>query len=336
MRHDPGYKLLFAHARMVEDLLRGFVPEDWVGGLDFTTLERVNTSTVSDDLRERHNDIIWRVRWCAPDAPGDPRWLYVYLMLEFQSRVDPWMAVRVLTYVGLLYQDLIRQGMVQTGSRLPPVVPILLYNGDTPWDAAADLDLLLEPVPGLERYRPRMHYLLLDERRYDEAALNGVQGLAQALFRLERSQNPEAMVEVLAALVAWLDAPGNGELRRAFAEFLRQVLLPARLPGVELPVMTELSEVKAMLSERVKEWTEQWKQQGLQQGLQQGRQEEREASRQREADLILRQIQRRVGVIPAMLANRVRELPLERIESLGDALLDFDNPQDLETWLSHH
>ena len=46
MRHDPGYKLLFAHARMVEDLLRGFVPEAWVSGLDFATLERVNTSTV--------------------------------------------------------------------------------------------------------------------------------------------------------------------------------------------------------------------------------------------------------------------------------------------------
>jgi predicted transposase YdaD len=108
--------------------------------------------------------------------------------------------------------------------------------------------------------------------------------------------------------------------------------LPARLPGVELPVMTELSEVKAMLSERVKEWTEQWKQQGLQEG----RQEEREASRQREAGLILRQIQRRIGVIPTALASRVRELPLERIESLGEALLDFSTPQDLETWLSRH
>jgi hypothetical protein len=31
---------------MVEDLLRGFVPEAWVSGLDFATLERVNTSTV--------------------------------------------------------------------------------------------------------------------------------------------------------------------------------------------------------------------------------------------------------------------------------------------------
>ena len=35
-----------------------------------------------------------------------------YLLIEFQSTVDAWMAVRVMTYVGLLYQDLIRQKQV--------------------------------------------------------------------------------------------------------------------------------------------------------------------------------------------------------------------------------
>ncbi len=44
--------------------------------------------------------MIWRLRW------GE-RWLYVYLLLEFQSSVDRFMAVRLLTYVGLLYQDLV-------------------------------------------------------------------------------------------------------------------------------------------------------------------------------------------------------------------------------------
>ena len=30
MDYDHSYKLLFSHAEMVEDLLRGFVREDWV------------------------------------------------------------------------------------------------------------------------------------------------------------------------------------------------------------------------------------------------------------------------------------------------------------------
>ena len=43
--HDHSYKLLFSHPRMVEDLLRGFVHEEWVERIDFSTLERVNGSS---------------------------------------------------------------------------------------------------------------------------------------------------------------------------------------------------------------------------------------------------------------------------------------------------
>lgn len=34
--HDTGYKWLFSHPRVVEDLMRGFVGEDWVAERDFT------------------------------------------------------------------------------------------------------------------------------------------------------------------------------------------------------------------------------------------------------------------------------------------------------------
>jgi hypothetical protein len=51
--HDNACKQIFSHAKMVEDLLRGFVNEDWVGALDYTTLEKVNGSYVAEDLKDR-------------------------------------------------------------------------------------------------------------------------------------------------------------------------------------------------------------------------------------------------------------------------------------------
>ncbi len=41
MDYDHSYKALFSHAEMVADLLRGFVREEWVNELDFSTLEKV-------------------------------------------------------------------------------------------------------------------------------------------------------------------------------------------------------------------------------------------------------------------------------------------------------
>lgn len=119
--HDHSYKLLFSHPQMLRDLLEGFVRRDWLGQLDYDSLEKVSGSYITDDLRARADDVIWRVRW------GE-RCVYLYLLLEFQSREDPHMAVRILTYVGLLYQDLIHTKQLDRG-RLPPVLPIVLYNG---------------------------------------------------------------------------------------------------------------------------------------------------------------------------------------------------------------
>ena len=55
------------------------------------------------------------------------------------------MAVRILTYVGLLYQDLIHTKQLDSQGRLPPVLPIVLYNGGSRWDATQDLAALVEP-----------------------------------------------------------------------------------------------------------------------------------------------------------------------------------------------
>lgn len=60
--HDTGYKLLFSHPEMVRDLLLGYVPGDWVADADFSTLEHVNGSYVSESERQRHDDMVWRVK----------------------------------------------------------------------------------------------------------------------------------------------------------------------------------------------------------------------------------------------------------------------------------
>ena len=80
MPYGPARKLLSAHPRMAEDLLRGFVARRWSHALGFRTLELRPAASVGDDLRRREGDLLWRVRLGGT-------WLYV--RLEFQSTVDP-------------------------------------------------------------------------------------------------------------------------------------------------------------------------------------------------------------------------------------------------------
>jgi predicted transposase YdaD len=49
--------------------------------------------------------------------------------------------------------------------------------------------------------------------------------------------------------------------------------------------------------------------------------------------LVLRQLQRRVGDLPAQIKEQIQTLSLEQLEALGEALLDFTVIADLLDWL---
>ena len=68
-----------------------------------------------------------------------------------------------------------------------------------------------------------------------------------------------------------------------------------------------------------------------------GHEEGREEGRQSEAaQLISRQLQRRIGGLTEAQQEQIKALPVEPLEDLGEALLDFTAAEDLDAWLSAH
>ncbi len=55
-----------------------------------------------------------------------------------------------------------------------------------------------------------------------------------------------------------------------------------------------------------------------------------------EAKVTLRQLSRRCGPLTDATTARIQALPLEQLEALADALLDFQGPADLADWLAQH
>ena len=67
--------------------------------------------------------------------------------------------------------------------------------------------------------------------------------------------------------------------------------------------------------------------------LDRGRQE---GEAQGEAKVALRLLNRRCGPLSEATIARIQALPLEQLEALADALLDFSGSEDLTTWLEEH
>lgn len=72
------------------------------------------------------------------------------------------------------------------------------------------------------------------------------------------------------------------------------------------------------------EWEEKTKQKGLEQGL------------EHERSLVIRQLTRKIGPLAPTFIASIRVLSFSQIESLGEALLDFEQPADLQDWLEKH
>ena len=56
--------------------------------------------------------------------------------------------------------------------------------------------------------------------------------------------------------------------------------------------------------------------------------------REGETHLVIRQLKRRFGEISENLTEQLRQLSVEELENLGEALLDFQKKEDLVKWLN--
>ncbi|MEB3289214.1 MAG: Rpn family recombination-promoting nuclease/putative transposase [Leptolyngbya sp.] len=104
----------------------------------------------------------------------------------------------------------------------------------------------------------------------------------------------------------------------------------------EIAAMLGLSDLKETRfyqetrEEALRDGREEGLREGLRAGLRAGRKAEAES-------LIIRQLTRKLGShLPEALQEQVKQLPLETLESLGEALFDLATLADLETWLAQN
>ena len=81
------------------------------------------------------------------------------------------------------------------------------------------------------------------------------------------------------------------------------------------------------------EWIEEGRLEGRLEGEAQGEARGRALG---EANVTLRQLNRRCAPLAKATTEHIQALPLATLEALAEALLDFSGPADLAAWLEEH
>ncbi len=283
--HDLFARSTFGHPERAAAELRAVLPAHVVSEVDWSSLRRESGSVVDPELRETESDLLFTARL----REGRP--LLLYVLLEHQSSVDRWMALRMLRYVVRQVEHWREKHPEHT--RLPVIIPLVMYHGlDGAWSAPRCVeDLFYLPGEGGQRERwralvPRFEYLLDDLTAERAEALMARPGpplarLAWLVLRYGRTGELAHRLPEWTALFAQVHAtPDGAEHLTVVIRYLIWVGNKASRQVTEqvLHSVMDARQAEALMRSYGEQLIERGHRRGLEQGLKQGRLQERAES----------------------------------------------------------
>jgi predicted transposase YdaD len=312
--HDALFKAAFSDLELARDALAYILGPTLAALLDLSNLALVPGSFVDEALRGRHADLVFSTSLAR-------RPVLVYVLYEHQSTDDPWMALRVLTYMTRIWES-VRKTQPEL-TLLPAIVPVVLHHGERPWRSPQDFAALVDAPPepagaALQRHVPHFAFVLHDLAVADGAVAQAPAGVRLVLQALQHTR----LLADLAQLFRNL-APTLRQLRREpGAEGVVRLVFRyiGKVRGLDDREIIDViaTEVGPEEAQQMQTLAEMWEHQGLEKGRREG-----------ERALLLRQLRRRFGELPAAVLARIEEADEAALERWGEALLDAHTLDEL-------
>jgi hypothetical protein len=215
--HDKLFKAVFSEPANAAAHFRRYLAPAVVGLLDLDAATLQNVSFVDDELRSKEADLLYEVPWTRAANSAEPERpaALLYLLFEHQSTVDPLMPRRLLSYMDRIWDRFVHDHPGST--RLPAILPLVLYHGAREWTAATRFGQLIDVPdaarPLVEPYLPMFEMILQDLPRMPDELLTGTtfDAVARILFKHGRSEH---LTDVLLRLSEVLEVLATAGLHR--------------------------------------------------------------------------------------------------------------------------
>jgi len=305
--HQPNDKLFrstFSELENATAFFQNYLATDLVASLDWCTLRQQPGTFIDAELAGSESDLLFSVASQSGKA-------FIYILFEHQSREDPWMALRLLSYMVKIWE---RQRVNVVASKqkpfLSPIIPVVLAQSSEPWRTEPRFAVLFGQVaPSV--YTPDFAYELIQlvSLGYEE-----MRGSAEGVLSM-RALRADALGELLHAMVfdeILLLSASESAVERLFRYIgSRDIHRNAFRATLNKLRNTDLKEKAMTLAEQ---WREEGREEGLEKGLEKGRQEGCAAEAQRS---VIDVLDVRFGRVPEGLVEKVQhEQNLAKLRNL--------------------
>jgi predicted transposase/invertase (TIGR01784 family) len=212
--HDEGYKAILSNVANFLHLLKKYFVASWTADVSAADITRVEKSYITKEYRRVDSDLIYKLRKGDTDV-------YFYVLLELQSKVDYTMPFRLLRYMVELQNDIFKNTPKKVRQRkdfrLPAIVPIVLYDGNSPWTAVRSFKEYTKNSDIFGNNIIDFEYPVLDLNRMADSEILPVGKLLDAVFslakmRFEKKLSPKRVTAWLAEQAPYLSKDDISEL----------------------------------------------------------------------------------------------------------------------------
>ena len=276
--HDKLVKSTFSDPDNARAFLECHLPRKLARRIDWNSLTLVSGSFIDPEFAATSSDLLFTVK-----IDGQPAFLYI--LFEHQNQEDPFIGLRLLTYMVRIWNDYLRANPGAT--KLLPILPLVLAQDNKPWKSStrfADLIDIPEGAGEMKKHIPDFEFQLVELFRMPfEKILGTPMGILT--LRALKAEKLQALLDDTVwdeSLLIQLSSTSFEMLMRYILDrdldkpAFRRRLKTLRNPKLSKNAMSLAEQFRQEGREETRSLAEQFRQEGIRKGRQQGRQEGRQ------------------------------------------------------------
>lgn len=248
--------------------------------MNLDTLEICKDSYVSKALRTYYSDILYKVELAGSKG-------YVYLLFEHKSEPDAFTPFQLLKYMVRIWEQHQREKRSRK-TKLPVIVPLVLYQGKSDWLIGDRFSSVLEYLPEhLLEYVPDFRYKLCDLSAFSDEEIKG-NVISRVMLLAMKHIRDRGFEDKLPGILSLLhdlmtkDPDGSGSALQYVETLLRYICAAAdhmtedsfeRTVRKTFPENSEVWSMATLAEKWFNDGVEKGVEQGLEKGLEKGRRE---------------------------------------------------------------
>jgi len=215
-----------------------------------------------ENTKKTFTDLLYKVKLHGRD-------LYVVILLEFKSAPARFVAVQMAGYILDFYRHLIDSE--KRLRKLPPVFPIMLYNGKRRWTSPLNLAELIEGHELLGEHVLHFRYFPIIENAFSRNMLLRIGNIVATLFLAEAHYDFDLLAKKNLQLV---ESAADKQALSLFLNWLKQLFLHGRIAESDYQAFERIYEDKEevnMLIESIRKEKTQLRKGGKREGKREGK-----------------------------------------------------------------